>query len=178
MQITKISFGLTVKDANDNYKKCHLEADVHPGDDFAAVKKELTAEVEKLVSGGAAPSKTAASKPAARTAGTAAAEKTPAKKPADKPAPSRRSPRTATPAAKRKTTPYDRDVKAHKTHLKNLLNEHFDGWQDEGSELNELAKAASAGLVGVDLLDANGNVLDGFIEALSELMGGSDDAGL
>lgn len=183
MQITKIQYGLTVKDSNDNYKKAHLEAELTPQDVFVDIKSLLMKEVEAMV-GVAVKStsvkkeapkkeapktvtkKTAVTKKAAPKEEVAKTEEKEEKKPA---------PRRATRAATKKTTAYDREVKAHKTHLKNLLNDRFPEWAQPGTELNDNAKAASTGLVGVDLLDASGNVLDSFIEALDALMVGDND---
>lgn len=187
MQITKIQYGLTVKDANENYKKAYLEAEIGHGENFAEVKKEIMAEVDKLI--GAKSSAAPAKKPVESATKTPAAKttKAPAKRapitkkaveteaPAETEEKKKPAPRRAARATTKKTTPYDRDVKAHKTHLKNLLNERFPDWATPETELNDNAKAASAGLVGVELLGADGNVLDTFIESLDALMVGTDD---
>lgn len=76
--------------------------------------------------------------------------------------------------SKKKNIAYDRDVKAHKTQLGKLLHENFPGWKED-EDMAANAKEASMSLAGVDFLDAEGNVLDSFIEALTEAMGGDEE---
>lgn len=65
-----------------------------------------------------------------------------------------------------KNVPYDRDVKAHKTALSKILGENYEGWNKD-EVLAAKAAEISAELAGTDMFDADGNVLESFILAVT-----------
>ena len=161
MQIRKMVYGITLK-TGDDFKKVHFEAEVFPTDKLADVQKELMDHVHSMA-GGEISTK---NKPNA-TAGKGG--KTDGKGP-EKPA------AKASRSKAKKPTPYDRDNKEHKGELSKILHANFEGWNKKGSDTKKRAGEVSLALVGEDLLDANGDVLDSFSQAVIDGMteGGDD----
>lgn len=176
MFVTKFSYGLTIAQENGSYSKAHLEADIHPGDDFSKVQAELVSEVQKAV-GLVGKSVTPVSTPVTAQTATTKTANAPAQsvdrraaRPA--PTPAKAAPaKAATPAAKAapakaakaaaKETPYDRENPAHKKLVKELLNELVPGWQ-KNAELNTTAGTVSQSLVGKPFLGVDGAILESF----------------
>jgi len=76
--------------------------------------------------------------------------------------------------AKKKTIPYDREVGAHKKAFAQLLHDNYPDWKID-SELGASAKQASLDLVGEDFMDAEGNILPNFAQAVREYMEGGSE---
>jgi DNA-binding protein H-NS len=68
---------------------------------------------------------------------------------------------------KNKNVPYSRDITLHTDLVKGLFTKHFPNWR---KDLLVQAKQASIDLVGTDLLDEEGNVLESFEKILVEKM--------
>lgn len=201
MQITKISYGLTIKQADESYAKAHLEADVHPSDNFQTVKQDLITEVEKLVglSGKSEKTQSTGSTATAEDAATPTQTSQGAK---GATAPDRRALRGGQTAEKpagasgaaggeaktavkgkagrpagggkaTKETPYDRDDKDHKRLVRDVLNDLIPDWGKD-PEVKALAGDVSKSLVGKPFLGADGAVLESFKEAIAVGMGLGD----
>lgn len=70
---------------------------------------------------------------------------------------------------KGKAISYDRDDESLKGRFSNLLHEKYPGWNKDDA-MKKAAKDASVAMAGKDFLDADGEVLESFIEELGTLM--------
>lgn len=192
MHVTSFRVGITEtvgEGRSPSYAKAELEVSVYPGESYEDAKKEALTELKNIqrelqsqVGGGAKPEKKVAPK---KKEETKTAEKSEAKAEQDgkgaaerseKEAPKKEAPQPAKkkaprkkPAVKEKATPYNRENREHKNVVRGILNEHFEGWKED-QDMAAMAKLSSVELDGSDLLDADGNILDSFVEALKEKM--------
>jgi hypothetical protein len=70
---------------------------------------------------------------------------------------------------KAKTTAYSRANETHKSMMAEALNEHFPEWK-KTAEGKAKAKKLSQTLDGTEFLDGDGEILESFIEAMTEGM--------
>lgn len=154
MNITDLKVSKTIQ--VNQYEPVTIEAHatIDEGESFEDCATELLSRITNVLTG-----KKGKKAPAADTSSDEE-DKAPAKKskPEKKKAPK-----------KAKAVAYDREVKAHKKEFGGLLHEHFEGWKED-DDLKAKAKEVSATLTGKDFMDAKGNVLDSFVEALKEEM--------
>lgn len=177
MKITNFRYSRTVnpKDAFSETLEAHVELD--DGEKMSEAFPKVKSAVSKLLGDQAA-----ASESTTTNEDGAGASKT-AKKTTKKTA-KKAAKKTAKKAAKKtapKNVPYDRDVKAHKTALSTILTDNYEGWNND-EVLAAKAKELSGELVGEDMFDADGNVLDAFILKVTGPMdecfeGGEEAAG-
>ena len=184
MHVTSFRVGITEavgEGRSPSYAKAELEVSVYPGESYEDAKKEaltelknIQSELQSQVGGGAKPEKKVApkKKEETKTAGKSEAKAEKGEKEASKeeaPQPEKKKAPKKKPATKKKATPYNRENKEHKKIVRGILNEHFEGWKAD-QDMAAMAKLSSVELDGSDLLDADGNILDTFVEALKEKM--------
>ena len=192
MHITRIEVGKTVpvgNEKNATYLKAMLGADLEYGDDTEICKKDLMVQVDNMISqmngDGPTPAKTSSLSRRATTSEETTTEEKPAPKrtrrsaakteaqeePAEDTTEAKTAPRRQRKAAKTapkkapksKITTYDRTNQDHKAEVKKILNENYEGW-DKDDEFKVASKAASEKVTGVDFIDADGNVMQSFID--------------
>ena len=174
MTPTNFTYSRTVKPADYEAETISVSATLEEGDDLGSSVEEVKGQVLVMLGGAAT---------AEATTTTATATKT-AKKTTKKVAKKVAKKVTKKAPAKKvsKNVAYDRTIKAHKAALGKILFDNYDGW-DKDEVLSAKAAELSADLVGTDMLDAEGNVLDSFILSVTGPMdscfeGGEEEEGV
>ena len=171
MQITNIVLGVTAK-IDDDYRKCHLEAEIFPTDDFQVVVDDLRDKILTTIGLKTEPlpevTKKEQPKETPKKEEPVKAEEPKKKAPAKKKA-------TAKKAApkKSKATVYNREIETHKTQLSLILDEKFPGWKKKPEMTKAAAALSNKTLAGVPFIGEDGEVLQSFIEAVETGINGA-----
>ena len=169
MIITGIRVSKTIQTAQYEPETFEAQATLEEGDKFEKCAKELRSQVSSILgrtngttttttesTKGSAESKEKAPKDSKKSSGTGKKE----------------APKKAA-KSKKKNVAYNREVKAHQTELGKFLHANFPGWKDD-DDMKASAKEASSSLTGTDFMDGEGTILDSFVDALKEAMGGDE----
>lgn len=187
MQVTNVRYSKTVQVNQYEPETIEATATLDEGESLESAVGEIRERVNGLFNGkaGTTESKVSSNK------GTKTASKSKAKEPVEeesettsgesKPAASKTTKKVTKKAAgkkapaKKKAIPYDRSVGAHKKAFGQILHENYPDWKTD-SDLGAAAKQASLDLDGEDFMDANGDILPTFMEAIHAAMGGEAEA--
>lgn len=165
MKLLELRYSRTIKPADYEAETIEIGAKFEEGDDIATVASTLQSEVAGVLGiDGAAVAVNPTAKATQSKTTKKVTKKAPAKttKKVTKKAPAKKAPA-------KKSVPYDRKVKAHKTELGKILFENYPEW-DKDEVLAAKAAELSASLEGTDMFDSEGNVLDTFLVAITSEM--------
>ncbi len=171
MKITIIKYGKTVNTGDYNSERLDAEAELGEADCPVACMNSLKDFINGKQKDMSIPPKTKTTTEE-KVNEDVVLKETPAKKD-DKPVKKvakkakKVSKKAATASKPKPNVPYSRDEKTHKSTMSDILSEEFPNWK---TELLTQAKALSGKLVGTDIYNFKGELLDTFREAIVEGM--------